>query len=211
MGFEMHEVLLNAIFYVFAGLVTVAGFFAAIQRNPVRGVLFLVLAFFGAAALWMLAEAEFLSLVLILVYVGAVMTLFLFVVMMLNIDTETMKTSLKRYLPWALLGIILFVGLLVQAMPKQALSLGEAASLSSSMPEVSNTAALGMVLYTEDVLGFELAAMILLVAIIAAITLTHRAPRSGKRQDVVKQMMTKRQGRVTLVSMNAEKAEGRKA
>ncbi len=211
MGFEMHDVLLNTIFYLFAGLTAIAGFFAAIQRNPVRGVLFLVLAFFGAAALWMLAEAEFLALVLVLVYVGAVMTLFLFVVMMLNIDTETMKGSLKRYLPWAILGIVLFVGLLIQAMPKQALSLGEAASLVTTQPEVSNTFALGMVLYTDDILAFELAAMILLVAIIAAITLTHRVPRPGKRQSVVKQIMTKREGRVTLVSMDAEKSGGKKA
>ncbi len=208
MGSEMHDALLNVIFHMFAGLTTVAGFFAAIQKNPVRGVLFLVLAFFGAAALWMLAEAEFLALVLILVYVGAVMTLFLFVVMMLNIDTETMKASLKRYLPWALLGIFLFVALLTQAIPKQPLSLGEAASLTTAPTKVSNTEALGMVLYTDEILGFELAAMILLVAIIAAITLTHRVPRPGKRQDIVKQIMTKREDCVTLVSMKAEKAGG---
>ena len=78
MGFEMHDVLLNTVFYFFAGLTAVAGFFVAIQKHPVRGVLFLVLTFFGAAALWMLAEAEFLALILVLVYVGAVMTLFLF-------------------------------------------------------------------------------------------------------------------------------------
>ncbi|MDF1678351.1 MAG: NADH-quinone oxidoreductase subunit J [Legionellaceae bacterium] len=207
----MHDALLNVIFYMFAGLTVVAGFFAAIQKNPVRGVLFLVLAFFGAAALWMLAEAEFLALVLILVYVGAVMTLFLFVVMMLNIDTETMKASLKRYLPWALLGIFLFVTLLTQAIPKQPLSLGEAVSLTAAPTKISNTEAIGMVLYTDEILGFELAAMILLVAIIAAITLTHRVPRPGKRQDIVKQIMTKRRERVTLVSMKAEKAGGEDA
>lgn len=201
----MHDVLLNNIFYVFAALTVVAAFFAAIQGNPVRGVLFLVLTFFCSAVLWMLAQAEFLALVLVLVYVGAVMTLFLFVVMMLNIDTETMKRSLKRYLPWAILGIFLFIGLLVQAIPKQGLSLSVNA-LSNTLPDVSNTVALGMVLYTDDVLAFELAAMILLVAIIAAITLTHRVPRPGKRQDVVKQIMTKRDDRVTLVRMVAEKS-----
>jgi NADH-quinone oxidoreductase subunit J len=207
----MHDGLLNIIFYIFAGLTVAASFFAAIQRHPVRGVLFLVLAFFGAAALWMLAEAEFLALILVLVYVGAVMTLFLFVVMMLNIDTETMKTSLKQYLPWAILGIALFVGLLMQAMPKQALSLGAAALISPVASDVSNTEALGLILYTDNILAFELAAMILLVAIIAAITLTHRVPRPGKRQDVVKQIMTRREDRVTLVSMNAEKAGEKKA
>ncbi|MDX2345635.1 MAG: NADH-quinone oxidoreductase subunit J [Legionella sp.] len=206
----MHDVLLNTIFYIFAGLTSIAAFFAAIQRNPVRGVLFLILAFFGAAVLWMLAEAEFLALILVLVYVGAVMTLFLFVVMMLNIDTETMKTSLKYYLPWAVLGIALFLGLLMQAMPKQGLSLGAAASLAPKISEISNTEALGLVLYTDNLLAFEMAAMILLVAIIAAITLTHRVPRPGKRQDVVKQIMTKKADRITLVSMKAEKAGEKK-
>jgi NADH-quinone oxidoreductase subunit J len=207
----MHDVLLNIIFYVFSGLTVVSAFFAAIQRHPVRGVLFLVLTFFSTAVLWMLAEAEFLALILVLVYVGAVMTLFLFVVMMLNIDTETMKGSLKRYLPWAVLGIALFVGLLIQAMPKNGVSLGAAASLIPAISTLSNTEALGMVLYTDNILAFELAAMILLVAIIAAITLTHRVPRAGKRQDVVKQIMTKREDRVTLVRMKAEKAGEKKA
>ena len=204
----MHAELLNSIFYVFALLTVVAACFAAIQRNPVRGVLFLVLAFFGAAGLWLLAHAEFLALVLVLVYVGAVMTLFLFVVMMLNIDTETMKTSLRRYVPWAVLGVALFVGLLIQALPMDRLSLGVASFLADAgsagaVPE-SNTAALGMVLYTDDILAFELAAMILLVAIIAAITLTHRIPRPGKRQHIVRQIMTRREDRITLVSMDAE-------
>ncbi len=202
----MHDVLLNSIFYVFAALTGVAAFFAAIQRHPVRGVLFLVLTFFGAAVLWMLAHAEFLALILVLVYVGAVMTLFLFVVMMLNIDTETMKSSLKRYLPWALLGIFIFVGLLTKALPQQGVSLGTAAFLQETAPTMSNTEALGMVLYQDNILAFELAAMILLVAIVAAITLTHRVPRPGKRQDIVQQLMTRRSDRVTLVKMPAEKA-----
>ncbi len=202
----MHDMLLNSIFYLFAGLTVGAAFFAAIQKHPVRGVLFLVLTFFGAAALWMLAEAEFLALILVLVYVGAVMTLFLFVVMMLNIDTETMKTSLKRYLPWAVVGIVLFVGLLMQALPKNGVSLGAAAALVSNTTDISNTEALGLVLYTDNILAFELAAMILLVAIIAAITLTNRVPRPGKRQDVVKQIMTQSDERITLVRMKAEKA-----
>ncbi len=208
MGFDMHEVLLTTIFYAFALLTIVAACFAAIQRNPVRGVLFLVLAFFGAAGLWLLAHAEFLALVLVLVYVGAVMTLFLFVVMMLNIDTETMKTSLKRYIPWAVLGVALFVGLLIKALPVDRLSLGVASTLTdraiTGTVTDSNTAAIGMVIFTDDILAFELAAMILLVAIIAAITLTHRVPRPGKRQNIVRQIMTRREDRVTLVSMKSE-------
>lgn len=204
MGFDMHVELTNIIFYVFAGLTVLAAFLAVIQRNPVRCVLFLVLAFLGCAGLWLLAHAEFLALILVLVYVGAVMTLFLFVVMMLNIDTETMKTTFYRYLPWAVFGTALFVGLLIQALPLDRMTLGTVASHTS---EVSNTAALGMVLYTDDILAFEMAAMILLVAIVAAITLTHRVPRPSKRQNVVSQIMTRRDERVSLIKMKSEKKE----
>lgn len=207
----MHEALLTSIFYVFAVLTAVAALFAVVQKNPVRGVLFLVLAFFGSAGLWMLAHAEFLALILILVYVGAVMTLFLFVVMMLNIDTETMKTSLWRYVPFGLVGLALFLGLLMQALPKDSLTLGVASTLKQSVADASNTELLGMVLYQDNILAFELAAMILLVAIIAAITLTHRTPRPGKRQDVVKQIMTRKEDRVTLVKMKAVKSVEDKA
>jgi len=204
MGFDMHDELINIIFYGFAGLTVLAAFLAVIQRNPVRCVLFLVLAFFGSAGVWLLAHAEFLALILVLVYVGAVMTLFLFVVMMLNIDTETMKTTFRRYVPWAVLGTALFVGLLIQALPVDHMTLGTVASHTS---DVSNTEALGMVLYTDDILAFEMAAMILLVAIVAAITLTHRVPRPSKRQNVVQQIMTRREDRVTLIKMKSEKPE----
>ena len=201
----MHDTLLNVVFYVFAGITGIAAFFAVIQKNPVRGVLFLVLAFFSSAVLWMLARSEFLSLILILVYVGAVMTLFLFVVMMLNIDTEMHRPNYK-HLPWLVLGGAVFIALLMQALPSDVMSLGVAASLKAPVAETSNTRAIGMVLYTDNILGFELAAMILLVAIIAAITLTHRAPRrNGKHQDIVKQIMTDSKQRVKLVSMKAEK------
>ena len=200
----MHVELVTIIFYAFAGLTTLAAFLAVIQRNPVRCVLFLVLTFFGSAGVWLLAHAEFLALILVLVYVGAVMTLFLFVVMMLNIDTESMKTTFRRYLPWAVLGTALFVGLLIQALPLDHTMLGTVASHTSDR---SNTAALGMVIYTHDILAFEMAAMILLVAIVAAITLTHRVPRPSKRQNVVSQIMTRREDRVSLINMKAEKPE----
>lgn len=207
MGFDMHVEFVNIIFYVFAGLTVLAAFLAVIQRNPVRCVLFLVLAFFGCAGVWLLAHAEFLALILVLVYVGAVMTLFLFVVMMLNIDTETMKTTFRRYVPWAVLGTALFIGLLIQALPVDHAVLGNVASQASGAPNISNTEALGMVLYTNDILAFEMAAMILLVAIVAAITLTHRVPRPSKRQNVVSQIMTRRDERVSLIKMKSEKPE----
>jgi NADH-quinone oxidoreductase subunit J len=204
MGFDMHVELVNIIFYAFAGLTVLAAFSAVIQRNPVRCVLFLVLTFFGSAGVWLLAHAEFLALILVLVYVGAVMTLFLFVVMMLNIDTELMKTTFRRYLPWAVLGTALFVGLLIQAIPSDGALLG---SVGTHTSNISNTEALGMVIYTHDILAFEMAAMILLVAIVAAITLTHRVPRPGKRQHVVSQIMTRREDRVSLIRMKSEKPE----
>lgn len=204
MGLDMHVELVNIIFYAFAGLTVLAAFLAVIQRNPVRCVLFLVLTFFGSAGVWLLAHAEFLALILVLVYVGAVMTLFLFVVMMLNIDTELMKTTFRRYVPWAVLGTALFVGLLIQALPVDGGTLG---SVGSHAANISNTEALGMVIYTQDILAFEMAAMILLVAIVAAITLTHRVPRPSKRQNIVSQIMTRRDERVSLISMKSEKPE----
>jgi|TARA_R110002126_G_scaffold110918_2_gene248524 NADH-quinone oxidoreductase subunit J len=204
MGFVMHVELVNIIFYAFAGLTVLAAFLAVIQRNPVRCVLFLVLTFFGSAGVWLLAHAEFLALILVLVYVGAVMTLFLFVVMMLNIDTELMKTTFRRYAPWAVLGTALFIGLLIQALPVDSRMLG---SVGLHTSDISNTEALGMVIYTQDILAFEMAAMILLVAIVAAITLTHRVPRPSKRQNVVNQIMTRREDRVSLISMKSEKPE----
>ena len=220
MGFNMHELLPQVIFYVFAGLTLISALLVITQNNPVRCVLFLVLAFFCSAILWILVQAEFLALILVLVYVGAVMTLFLFVVMMHNIDIESMKTHFMRYLPFGLIIVALLTSLLFVAIPKGMFNTGEALSVAVKqavvgdyMPEdavldakpQSNTEELGMVLYTDYVFAFELAAVILLVAIIAAITLVHRKPIRSKRQDIVRQIMTRREDRVTLVKMKSEK------
>lgn len=209
----MHELLLQVIFYVFAGLVVFSAFMVITQNNPVRCVLFLVLAFFASSILWMLVNAEFLALILVLVYVGAVMTLFLFVVMMLNIDIESMRSHFMRYLPFGLMLVALLVSLLMVALPKNGFqtsvapvsSTHEVSSLSADVAPLSDTEALGMVLYTDYVFAFELAAIILLVAIIAAITLVHRNPIRSKRQNIVQQIMTRREDRVTLLQMKAEK------
>lgn len=201
MGFYMHESLLQVMFYVFAGLTLFSALMVITQNNPVRCVLFLVLAFFTSSVLWMLVGAEFLALILVLVYVGAVMTLFLFVVMMLNIDIESMKRQFIRYLPFGLILVALLVSLLMAALPKDAFKPLTAVAFQS----LSDTEALGMVLYTDYLLAFELAAVILLVAIVAAITLAHRAPTRSKRQNVVKQIMTRRDERVTLITMKSEK------
>ena len=215
----MHSLLIQVIFYIFAAITVFCGLMVISQNNPVRCVLFLVLAFFASSVLWILAKAEFLALILVLVYVGAVMTLFLFVVMMLNIDTESMKTQFMRYLPFGLIMVALLVSLLLLVMPKsdfshaiqsvtatnEVVTKSILASAGYEAKPVSNTEDLGMVLYTEYLFAFELAAAILLVAIIAAISLVHK-PRSGtKKQNIVKQLMTRREDRVSLISMKSEK------
>ena len=220
MGPDMHEFAPLIVFYVFAGLTLLAALMAITQNNPVRCVLFLVLAFFTSSVLWILAEAEFLALILVLVYVGAVMTLFLFVVMMLNIDVESKKSHILRYLPFGLLVVAFLSGLLMVALPvdgfKTSVEVSKAVTdviATDFVPDVvappakslSNTEALGMVLYTDYVFAFELAAVILLVAIIAAITLVHRKPIRSRQQNIIRQIMTRPQDRVTLVKMKSEK------
>ncbi len=206
----MHDVLLQVIFYVFAGLTVISALMVITQNNPIRCVLFLVLAFFASSVLWILLQAEFLALILILVYVGAVMTLFLFVVMMLNIDIESMKKHFVRYLPFGLILVALLVALLLKALPKDAFTANSVQSVVTSTSShasavLSNTEALGMVLYTDYVFAFELAAVILLVSIVAAITLVHRGPIRSKRQNIVSQIMTQRKDRITLLKMESEK------
>jgi NADH-quinone oxidoreductase subunit J len=213
----MHDLLIQVIFYIFAAIAVGSALMVITQNNPVRCVLFLVLTFFASAALWILAQAEFLALILVLVYVGAVMTLFLFVVMMLNIDVESMKTHFKRYLPFGLILVALLTGLLMVATPEGSFKPRvevQQNTFASSTPGFgsnsqaaasSNTEALGMVLYTDYFLAFELAAVLLLVAIVSAITLVHRGPRHSKTQDIKKQIMTQSSDRVKLVSMKAEK------
>ena len=210
-----HDLLLQIIFYAFAGLAVISSLMVITQNNPVRSVLFLVLTFFAGSVLWILAEAEFLALILVLVYVGAVMTLFLFVVMMLDIDVESLKAHFARYLPFGLILIALLVSLLLIALPKDAfisnveqmtapVLITDVAVTEVQARPVSNTEQLGLVLYTDYVLAFELAAAILLVAIIAAITLVHRAARHSKRQNIKKQIMTRSEDRIKLVNLKSE-------
>lgn len=194
--------LQQIIFYCFASLTVLSAIMIVTQANPVRSVLFLVFGFFCSSILWLLVNAEFLALILVLVYVGAVMTLFLFVIMMVNIDVESTQTRLLRYLPLGLIFVAALVGLLYIALP----ATGWLQNASGAGPQLlSNTQAIGMVLYTHYVLAFEIAAVILLVAIVAAITLAHRvAPTSAKRQNVRDQLMVRREDRVTLVAMRSE-------
>lgn len=216
----MQEGLPLIIFYIFAGLTIFSALMVITQNNPVRCVLFLVLAFICSSVLWMLLQAEFLALILVLVYVGAVMTLFLFVVMMLNIDIESMKKHFLRYLPFGLIIVALLCGLLLTALPKGTFETNQSLAVTAHQIEakeykpghkverikpISNSEALGMVLYTDYLFAFELAEVILLVAIVAAITLVHRKPNRSKKQNILQQIMTRRDDRVTLVKMKTEK------
>lgn len=201
----MQEGLMNITFYVFAAITILCAMMVITQNNPVRSILYLVAAFFTSAVLWIMVNAEFLALILILVYVGAVMTLFLFVVMMLNIDIETKSTHKLRYLPFGLILVALLASLLIIVIPKTLFTNAAETTVNqaANLVQASNTLELGEILYTNYLLAFEMAAAILLVAIIAAITLVHRDPIRSKRQNVVAQIMTRRQDRVKLVKMKS--------
>jgi NADH-quinone oxidoreductase subunit J len=193
------------LFYIFAAVLVFAAVMVITRRNPVHSVLFLVLAFFNAAALWMLAEAEFLAIVLVLVYVGAVMVLFLFVVMMLDIDVAALRAGFIRYLPLgALIAALMLVEMLMVVGPAR-FGLEHYAAPAAKGAEYNNTAELGEVLYTVYMYPFEIAAVILLVGIIAAISLTLRRRPETKYQDPSKQVTVKRADRVRLIKMEAEK------
>lgn len=207
----MHPIFFSTIFYVLALLAVVSAAMVVVQKNPVKSVLFLVLAFFASAGLWLLLEAEFLAIILVLVYVGAVMTLFLFVVMMLNIDFELQKTSFLRFLPFGLVVLAILTTLAYLSIPAEFFKQAELRSvipgLVDGAPTLSNTKAIGMVLYTDYLLAFEIAAIILLVAIIAAITLTHRERKRSKTQDIKKQLMTRKSERLSIVSIPPQTKE----
>jgi len=192
---------LPLILFWFYGSVLLASALAVVLvRNPVHAALFLVLSFFSAAALWILLYAEFLALTLVLVYVGAVMVLFLFVVMMLDINLERLREGFWRSLPLALL-----VGVLMAAEMVVALVAG--GGLAGAMPPAppgSNTRALGSVIYTDYVFQFEIAAVILLVAIVAAIALTLRQRKETKYQDPGRQLAVHAGDRLKIVKMAPE-------
>ena len=177
------------------------------SRNPVHAVMLLVLAFFQSAVLWLLIEAEFLALVLVLVYVGAVMVLFLFVVMMLDIDVEQEKGGYARYLPLGLLVAGLMVTELIQVIWLRGSTESSVGGFAATPEGYSNTEALGAVLYTEHVYAFEIAAVILLLAIIAAISLTMRKRPGLKLQNISAQVAVKAKDRVRIVKMASEKPD----
>jgi NADH-quinone oxidoreductase subunit J len=196
-----------AIFYFFGAVLVGAAIGVIASRNAVHSAMFLVLSFVTSAFLWILLEAEFLAIVLVLVYVGAVMVLFLFVVMMLDVGVDRMLGGFTRYAPLGLavaVLVMIMLGVLVWSQDGQ---LGGLEAPARAPADFSNTEALGAVLYTQYVYAFELAAMLLLLAIVAAITLTMRRRTGLKRQDISKQVAARREDRVKLVRMEAEKDE----
>jgi NADH-quinone oxidoreductase subunit J len=196
-----------AVFYVFAALLLFAGLRVITARNPVHAALFLVLAFFTSASIWLLLRAEFLAITLVLVYVGAVMVLFLFVVMMLDINLDRLREGFWRYLPLGAAVGVLIVFEMTLVVAAKYYSSGAAPMPPDPGPGYSNTRELGRLLYTDYVYPFELAAVLLLVAIVAAIALTMRRRKDTKFQDPARQVVVKRRERVRLVSMPAEKKE----
>ncbi len=193
------------LFYFFAAMVIFAGLMLITRRNPVYSALFLVLAFFNAAGLWMLMEAEFLAITLVLVYVGAVMVLFLFVVMMLDINVAEMKPGcFITYLPVGILIALTMVVEMVMVVGPNHFGLDIYASPVPHAPGYSNTGELGSMLYTIYMYPFEIAAVILLVAIVAAIGLTLRRRPDTKSQNPSKQVLVKRDDRLRVVKMPSE-------
>src|SRR5512146_1969271 len=190
------------IFYFFAVVLILAALSVITARNPVHAALFLVLAFFTSAAIWMLLRAEFLAIALVLVYVGAVMVLFLFVVMMLDINLARLREGFWHYLP---VGAVVAL-LLVAEMAFVLIAGYSGGSQPPALPDgYSNTKELGRLLYTEYVYPFEIAAVILLVAIVAAIALTLRRRKKTKYINPAEQIRVRRADRVRIVAMPSEK------
>ena len=191
------------LFYFFAAILLFAAVSVVTSRNPVHAALFLVLAFFTAAAIWMLLRAEFLAIVLVLVYVGAVMVLFLFVVMMLDINLDRLREGFWSYLPLGATVGILMVAEMVLVLGGRYFDFLLPRPRDYSLA-YNNTKELGRLLYTDYMYPFEIAAVILLVAIVAAIALTLRRRKDTKSQDPSAQVRVRRADRVRIVSMPSE-------
>ena len=190
------------VFFMFAALTVFAALRVITTRNPVHAVLYLVLTFISMSGIWMLLEAEFLAIALVLVYVGAVMVLFLFVVMMLDINQERLREGFWRWLPFgaALAGLMAFEMIWVLGSSETS---GAMTALKHA-PDYSNTKVLGRLIYTDYVYPFEIAAVILLVAMVAAISLTFRRRKDSKSQVVSEQVAVKKSDRLRIVKMQSE-------
>lgn len=194
-----------ALFYIFSAIMIFASVMVITIRKPVHAALFLVLAFFTCSGIWVLLEAEFLAITLVLVYVGAVMVLFLFVIMMLDVDLAPLKEGFTRYLPVGILISLVMVAELVLILGPERFGLGVMPDPVGHGADYSNTKELGRILYTVYVYPFELAAVILVVAIVAAIAITMRPQRQTKYLAPEKQLLAKRNDRVRMIKMQADK------
>lgn len=196
------------LFYVFSAVLIGAAIGVITSRNPVHAALYLVFAFFNSAILWLLMEAEFLAIVLVLVYVGAVMVLFLFVVMMLDVNVAALREGFTKYAPLGAVIAAIVVAEIATVVYVKQLGLEDTTSAFATTEQAadySNTEALGQLIYTKYIYPFELAAMILLLAIVAAIVLTMRRREGLKPQDVGMQVSVNAKDRVRIVKMEAEK------
>jgi len=194
------------IFFLLAALTLFAAVRVITARNPVHAALFLVLAFFSTAGIWLLLEAEFLAMTLVLVYVGAVMVLFLFVVMMLDINIERLREGFWRWFPFGLVLAAVMVGEMIWVLGSR--QTAETAGAVHHAANYSNTRELGRLVYTDYVYPFELAAVLLLIAIVAAIALTLRRRKDSKSQDVAQQVAVRREDRVRIVQVASEPRPG---
>ena len=195
----------TALFYVFSAVLLVAAFRVITSRSPVYAALFLVLAFFSAACVWILLRAEFLAIALVLVYVGAVMVLFLFVVMMLDVDVGSLRAGFWRHFPVAaIVGVIIALEMAAVLLP--GFRLTDAPATSAAAMKLGNTKLLGIEVYTHYLYPLQIAAVLLLVAIIAAISLTLRERKDTKRTDPAEQVKAKKADRMRIVSMKPEAA-----
>lgn len=191
----------TALFYIFSGVLLLAAFRVITARNPVHAALFLVLTFFQASMIWMLLKAEFLSITLVLVYVGAVMVLFLFVVMMMDINVENLRIGFWRHFPLAaLIGVV--IALEMTAVLMGGFRVSDVVA-TAPVPNLPNTKQLGVLLFTEYIYTLEVAAAILLVAMIAAIALTLRARKDSKYVNPGEQVRVRARDRMTVVKMDA--------
>ena len=192
-------------FYLFSAVLLFAAFRVITARSPVYAALYLVLAFFSAACVWILLHAEFLAIALVLVYVGAVMVLFLFVVMMLDVDVGSLRAGFWRHFPVAaIVGVVIALEMAAVLLP--GFRLTDAPTTSAAALKLGNTKVLGIEVYTRYLYPLQIAAVLLLVAIIAAISLTLRARKDSKRVDPSDQVKAKKADRIRIVSMKPESA-----
>ena len=203
--------LVTGLFWLFSAFLVIAALGVIISRNPVHAALSLVVCFISSAAIWLLIEAEFLAVVLVLVYVGAVMVLFLFVVMMLDVNVETLRSGFTRYawLGWITAAVVIVE--IIGVVTAKTMGIDVSKGQTPQALDYSNTTELGTVLYTRYAYPFELAAVLLLVAIVAAIALTMRKRPNAKAQDINAQTAARAQDRVRILKMEVTRDEAPEA